>query len=268
MEEEARRREEEEKKRREEEERQYYAELERQRLEAEHAAKLAAAEEEAKRILKEQLKQSQKSLPKIVSNRVLAAYDSDEELDADTVSELTNQLYQNYDQLDDLPEGWEKHIDATKNIPYYVNTVTQTSQWSRPSSPAGNIHDDDKHEDVKVISDERRLFDSLSLMSNDGSDLTSLTDEHSHGISRRGQLEQADRQASFVSIDGDNDNNNSNNNNDIDNEDKKISSTINIEDVKPELSSEKVLQSEPEPELDPVLRKGILQKQGGLFGMW
>lgn len=174
-------------------------------------------------------------------------YDSDEELDDDTVSELASRIVHDHD-YDDLPEGWEKQVDPKTNIAYYINTLTQTSQWSRPSSPAGNQHDD-HHEVVKVIDDERRLFDSLSLMSHDGS----ISDHHS--LSKRGALEAADRMASFVSTDNDN-------------ESEAKDDTVAAEEVKPELVENAPVEPEPEVVREPIVRKGILQKQGGLFGMW
>lgn len=178
-------------------------------------------------------------------------YDSDEELDDDTVTELASRIIHDQ-EYDDLPEGWEKQIDSTTNIAYYVNTITQTSQWSRPNSPAGNQRDD-HHEVVKVIDDERRLFDSLSLMSFDGN---SVSDHHS--ISKRDALDHTDRMASFVSTDNENEN-----------EAKDDSKPVAIEEIKPEVQETK--QSAETVAIiarEPIIRKGILQKQGGLFGMW
>ena len=35
-----------------------------------------------------------------------------------------------------LPEGWEERMSKSQGVPYYVNTITQQSQWDRPHCAA------------------------------------------------------------------------------------------------------------------------------------
>ncbi|XP_053684395.1 E3 ubiquitin-protein ligase SMURF2 [Sabethes cyaneus] len=39
---------------------------------------------------------------------------------------------------DELPAGWEERVTAIGRV-YYVNHVTKTTQWSRPTEPAGSV---------------------------------------------------------------------------------------------------------------------------------
>lgn len=39
---------------------------------------------------------------------------------------------------DELPAGWEERLTQTGRV-YYVNHVTKTTQWSRPTEPAGSL---------------------------------------------------------------------------------------------------------------------------------
>jgi hypothetical protein len=176
-------------------------------------------------------------------------FDSDDELDPDTISELASHIAQDL-ECDEIPEGWEKKVDPATNIAYYVNTITETSQWSRPSSPAGNHLEEEHHEVVKVIDDERRLFDSLSLMSHDG---VSHADSAHHSLSKRGPLEASDRLESFISTGIEEQ--------EEDEQETKGEGPVDMKDIQPSMSEESA-----EPEYPS--RKGILQKQGGLFGMW
>lgn len=38
-----------------------------------------------------------------------------------------------------VPEGWEEVFDIPTQLPYYYNTITQMSQWERPTSPAQSV---------------------------------------------------------------------------------------------------------------------------------
>jgi hypothetical protein len=202
-------------------------------------------------------------------------YDSDEDLDEDIVAELASQIVSVRIE-DDLPEGWEKQIDPNNGIPYYVNTITQSSQWSRPSSPAGNLHEEDHPEVVKVIDDERKLFDSLSLMSHDG---ISSQDEHLSSR-KRVPLEATDRIESFISI-SENDNEKETAEEEQETKSPPAASSsettaLDLKEIQPVMTPTPVapiaaavaavVEEEDEPEIP--CRKGILQKQGGLFGMW
>jgi hypothetical protein len=182
-------------------------------------------------------------------------FDSDDEIDEDAVSELASRIVSLHIE-EELPEGWEKQLDPNNGIPYYVNTITQSSQWSRPSSPAGNFHEEDDPEVVKVINDERRLFDSLSLMSHDGGAAgggSGSVQDESLSSHKRMPLDQNDRIESFIST--------------TENETEPEAKETSTVDIALEEKGE-TKEPEPEPEPDLPLRKGILQKQGGLFGMW
>jgi hypothetical protein len=224
-------------------------------VEAEQAAALAAAEEEAKRILKEQHRE-------VIESRRSSGgmgFDSDDELDPDTISELASHIAQGHD-FDELPEGWEKKVDPATNVTYYVNTITETSQWSRPSSPAGNHLEEHHEEKVKVIDDERKLFDSLSLMSHDGIDSSHTS------LRKRVPLEHADRVESFISTDNDQE--------EQEEAKEKDDAPVEMTDIQPHLPTHASATTPtaaavtPQPEPEHPSRKGILQKQGGLFGMW
>jgi myosin heavy subunit len=38
-----------------------------------------------------------------------------------------------------LPAGWEEYFDASFQLPYYFNAVTQETQWERPDAPASSV---------------------------------------------------------------------------------------------------------------------------------
>lgn len=38
--------------------------------------------------------------------------------------------------MGDLPEGWAEKISRSRGIPYYINTYTKETIWTRPTEPA------------------------------------------------------------------------------------------------------------------------------------
>lgn len=55
---------------------------------------------------------------------------AEEEVDDGPVEEGAND--------DDLPPGWESYVDPETSNVYYYNTLTYTTQWDKPTTPASS----------------------------------------------------------------------------------------------------------------------------------